>query len=139
MQTYGEWSGLGPAIHAFLPVDGVCSEDVGGRDKPGHGEENGTDDRDASGQVRQKFPPITCESCSREGHVVSARSPPPAQQQIKRTSAAVAWLSRRDCEDLPTQIWLLQPARDRGFEYPRSVPSEPSPGDHEDAAPAGFA
>jgi len=28
---------LDPAIHAFLPVDGVCSEVVGGRAKPAHG------------------------------------------------------------------------------------------------------
>ena len=30
-------AGLVPAIHAFLAVDGVYSEDVGGRDKPGQG------------------------------------------------------------------------------------------------------
>jgi hypothetical protein len=37
------WPGLSklvPAIYAFLPVDRVCSDDVGGRDnKPGQGEE----------------------------------------------------------------------------------------------------
>jgi hypothetical protein len=31
-------AGLGPAIHAFLPVGGVDGEDVGGRNKSGHGE-----------------------------------------------------------------------------------------------------
>ncbi len=40
-------AGLGPAIHAFLPIDAMCSEDVGAhgtspwaegpRDTPGHG------------------------------------------------------------------------------------------------------
>src|SRR5207244_10653011 len=30
-------AGLVPAIHAFFPFDGALGEDVGGRDKPGHG------------------------------------------------------------------------------------------------------
>ena len=32
-------AGLGPAIHAFVAVLEVCCQDVGGRDKPGHGEQ----------------------------------------------------------------------------------------------------
>jgi hypothetical protein len=32
-------AGLGPAIHAFLPVGGVDGEDVGGRNKSGHDSE----------------------------------------------------------------------------------------------------
>jgi hypothetical protein len=30
-------AGLGPAIHAFLAVDRATFEDVGGRNKSGHG------------------------------------------------------------------------------------------------------
>jgi hypothetical protein len=32
-------AGLVPAIHAFLPYEGALGEDVGGRNKSGHGEE----------------------------------------------------------------------------------------------------
>ena len=51
----------------------------------------------------------------------------------------MAWLSRRDCQDLSVQLRLFEPPRDRGFEYARSVWTEPAAGDDEDAAPASVA
>jgi len=62
-----------------------------------------------------------------------------AEQQIERAGTAMAWLSRRDCQDLPAQFRLLEPPRDRGFEDPRSVRTEPSSGNDEDATPAHVA
>jgi hypothetical protein len=48
-------AGLVPAIPAFSPVRGVWSEDVGDRDKPGHGEGKLAHDCDTSCRLHTKF------------------------------------------------------------------------------------
>ena len=59
-----------------------------------------------------------------------------SQQQIACPRTPVLWLRRRDREDLPPQLRLLQPARNRTLEDARPALPEAPPGDDEHATPS---
>ena len=62
-----------------------------------------------------------------------------AQQQIGGAGTPVMGLRRGSREDLPPQLRLLQPARNRTLEDAQLVLAETSPGDDEHATPSGVA
>jgi len=61
----------------------------------------------------------------------------PTQQHVERPRAPVPRLRCRDGEDLPPQLRLFEPPRDRAFEHPWPAWTKTSAGDDEHAAPAG--
>jgi hypothetical protein len=61
-----------------------------------------------------------------------------AQQQVSCAGATVLRLRRRDRQDMPPQLRLLQPARNRALQDPRPVRAESSSGDDENAAVPGI-
>ncbi len=116
------WPGLawlGPTIHAFLPFVEVCGEDVGDRDKPGHGELGLSGRRRCYCLLLCYLWPNRKEFAKSANSVVRAR----IDEQTKNEAAAVLKAMGLTVSDA-FRLMMVKIAKEKALPFEPLVPNE---------------